>query len=198
MPRRDARDILALVIDNHLSPAHPYFNPKSTLSPSSRSSPLRRRTRNYKFPQWTDNSLALSLSLLFISFTPSFPSDPCNLLFPLSPLSGLSRGTLTLPPSLSLSLSLFLTGPRFAYPRPWLSLTLSLSRYLAPLSFDASGLSRCTRVLNPSWMEKEARGVRGEYIWHVLNARRWWNGARARGQERMEDKRTHCKVLVQS
>lgn len=196
-------DIFVSLINNRLSPVYPCFNAEIHPFPlfPFRSSPLRKRTRNYKFPQWTDDSLALSLSFLFLSFTISFPSDPCNLLFLLSPLSGLSRSTLTLSPSLSLSSSLSLSWVLDSHilDPSFLSLSLSFVFSTSLLSLDASGLSRCTRVLNPSWMEKEARGVRGEYIWYVrvLNARRWWNGARARGQERMEDKWTHCKVLVQ-
>lgn len=132
--RRDARrDILALVIDNHLSPNASLFQPRNPPLPplpvpivpsAQKNAQLQIPTVNRRDGRFSLDSL--SLSHLSLSLAPSFPSDPGNLLFPLSPLAGLSRRTLALP-SLSLFLSLFLTGPRFAYPRPWLFLSFSFS-----------------------------------------------------------------------
>lgn len=76
MPRRDARDILALVIDNHLSPAHPYFNPKSTLSPSSHSDrPLCAEERAITNSHSEPTILSRSPSL-FSSFPSLLRSPP--------------------------------------------------------------------------------------------------------------------------
>lgn len=149
-------DIFALVINN-LSPAHPC--PISTRNP-----PLPPLPVPIVPPAQKDAQLQIPTLNRWFSHSPSpFSSFP-TLLNSLSDSfflfhgSGLSRRTLTLSPSpffvsppfpLSFSLSLSLMGLRSAHPRSPLSLrpiVLSSSFYLAPLSLDASGLSRCTRT----------------------------------------------------
>lgn len=143
-------DIFAPVIDNHLSPAHPCSNSKSTPSPSSHSDrPLcaeeRAITNSHSEPA------ILSRSPSPFSSFPSLPRPPPTpaTSFSLFHRSGLSRRTLTLSPSLSLSFSLSHGSSIRTSSRPCLSyhsLSLSLFLSLAPLSLDASGLSRCTRT----------------------------------------------------
>lgn len=136
-------DIFAPVIDNHLSPAHPCSNSKSTPSPSSRSDrPLcaeeRAITNSHSEPA------ILSRSPPPFSTFPSLlrpPSDPCNLLFPLSPVRTFSENS----HSLSFSLLVFLSFSRVLDPHildPVSPINLSLS-----LSFSQprSSLARCIR-----------------------------------------------------
>lgn len=183
-------DIFVSLINNRLSPVYPCFNAEIHPFPlfPFRSSPLRKRTRNYKFPQWTDDSLMLSLSFLFLSFTISFPSDPCNLLFPLSPLPGLSRSTLTLSPSLSLSSSLSHGSSIRISSTLVFSLSLSLSYSLPRFSRSMHPAFLVVRgyLIPREWKRKREEweaNISGMYVYltregggmeHVRGGKRGW------------------------
>lgn len=122
----------------------PILTPKSPVRPLFPPT-LRRRTRNYKFPQW---AAGFRISL------PSLPSRSNNLLSPFpspptpqfrqppfSSFTAVGLSYRTLIPSLFLSLSL--TNLRSSSSPYLLSLSLS---FLASLSPDTSGLSRCARA----------------------------------------------------
>lgn len=134
-------DIFAPVIDNHLSPAHPCSNSKSTPSPSSRSDrPLcaeeRAITNSHSEPA------ILSRSPPPFSTFPSLlrpPPTPATS-FSLFHRSGLSRRTLTLSPSLSLSFSLS-HGSSIRT-----SSTLSLLSFSLSLSFSQPRSSLARRI----------------------------------------------------
>lgn len=151
MPRRSTRRYLRA--RNRQSPLPVSSRKPPLLSLSVPIVPFAHENAQLQIPTVNRRfSRVLSLSLLFPSFTFSSPSDPCNLLFPLSPLSGLSRRKLSL--FLLLFLCLFLSFSRVPdshiLDRGSSSLSLLSLSALTPLSLNASGLSRYTRVLNPS------------------------------------------------
>jgi len=182
-----------------------------------RSSPLRRRTRNYKFSQWTDDSLApLPLSFLpslhFVPLRPLQPPFPSFtgpdflgelslflLLFLCLSLS-LSLGssirtssTLSLfSLSLSLSLSLFFSLSLYIYiPR------FSLAWCIRPFSLYAHGY-----LIPREWKrerEEWEANISGTYVYLTRegSGMKQVRGRGGEGQGKTEDKWTHCEVLVQ-